>query len=567
MRNGKMALLVVVGLSAAACASDDERATTTEAATDETTETTTPTTTAPTIAAAPTTEVESTTTEATPTEPTPTTVVDVVDPDVSVTELDCADQLPSYVEDRIPDGAASPRLSCWSMNTLEDYGATDADARRIDVTYYIWQSAAAPDDRSADPIVYLPGGPRGSAYNSLIPFTNVDVQGTRDLILVDTRGNSPVPGDDTGIPRSGCPELYDTAIAVFAANESIGAEYTTLLDGWQTCLDRLQADGWDLAQYNTKNAIEDLEQLRSALGIDQWNVYGESYSTRYMLEYLRQHPDAIRAAVIDSATPPDTAIWAPATVGAAVDAVFQTVVDGCAASAECSESFGDVRANLDAAVARLDETPRTVEITHPLTGEPATVSIDGRDLAFGIGELLDPATLPAIPGIVAAIAAGDDALIDASAASLLGIADGGLGLSAATVCHDFGIDPNRVMASVDSAVATDGPWEHLGYLSNMPCEIVDVPPADQQFNEPVVSDVPTLVVVGLLDSSTLPADGLAVADQLANATRLVFEYEGHVPVRTSECAQQIARAFWDDFDAVDASCAAAANAQPIVSGG
>ncbi|MEM9513324.1 MAG: alpha/beta fold hydrolase [Actinomycetota bacterium] len=490
-----------------------------------------------------------------------------MDPEVTVRELDCAAQLPSYVEERIPDGAASPRLSCWSMNTLEDYGATDADARRIDVTYYIWESAAAPGDRSADPIVYLPGGPRGSAYNSLIPFTNVDVQGTRDLILVDTRGNSPVPGDDSGVPQSGCPELYDTAIAVFAANESIDAEYVTLLDGWQLCLDRLRADGWDLAQYNTDNAIEDLEQLRSALGIDQWNVYGESYSTRYMLEYLRQHPDAIRAAVIDSATPPDTTIWSPATVGAAVDAVFQTVVDGCAASAECTTSFGDVRANLDAAVARLDETPRPVEITHPLTGEPATVSIDGRDLAFGIGELLDPATLPAIPGIVAAIAAGDDALIDASAASLLGIADGGLGLSAATVCHDFGIDPDRVMAGVDSALATAGPWEHLGYLSNMPCEIVDVPPADQQFNEPVASDVPTLVVVGLLDSSTLPADGLAVADQLANATRLVFEYEGHVPVRTSECAQQIARAFWDDLGDVDASCAAAANAEPIVYGG
>jgi pimeloyl-ACP methyl ester carboxylesterase len=512
------------------------------------------------------------TTEPATTEPEttePETPVGPIDARVTLRELDCGEQLPGYVETRIPDGVANPRLSCWAMNTLEDYGADpeDPETRRIDVTYYVWESASPADDRPADPIAYLPGGPRGSAFNSLIPFTRTDIQGSRDLILMDTRGNSPTPGDDLGLPQSACPELYDTALEIFSVNEPIETEYTILTAGWQECVDRLRNEGWDLDQYHTVNAVEDLDQLRQALGIDVWNIYGESYSTRYAFHYLATYPDVVRAAVIDSATPPGTDIWAPATVGAAVEAVFQQVVDGCAASPECAAAHPDVRGAFEAAIARLDADPRPVDVTHPLTGETVTVRIDGSDFAFGLGELLDASFLPSIPGIVQAIADGDDSLIDASAGRLLGIADGGLGLSGAAVCHDFGGEPGRFMGGVDDALATGSPWQHLGYLSNMPCEVIDVAPAPAGFTDPVESDVPALVVVGLLDSATLPADGLRTAETLSASVLAVFEYQSHVPVRTNACAQSLVVSFWDTLGDVDLSCVADENTRPIVYGG
>jgi pimeloyl-ACP methyl ester carboxylesterase len=522
-------------------------------------------------------EAEEQTAEAAPTEapPTPTPAGRPGDPsapvDAAVTlrELDCGEQLPGYVESRIPDGVTNPRLSCWAMNTLEDYTADPADpaSRRIDVTYYVWESAAPVDERAPDPVAYLPGGPRGSAFNSLIPFTSNDIAGNRDLILMDTRGNSPTPGDDLGLPASACPELYDSALEIFAVNEPIETEYAILTAGWQACVDRLRGEGWDLGQYNTPNAVEDLDQLRRALGLDVWNIYGESYSTRYALHYMATYPDAVRSAVIDSATPPDTDIWSPATVGAAVDAVFDQIVAGCAASPECAAAHPDMRGALETAVARLDAAPRQVDVTHPLTGEVVTVSIDGRDFAFGLGELFDASVLPSIPGIVAAIAGGEDALIDASAGRLLGLADGGLGLSGATVCHDFGGEPGRFMGGPDDASATGDPWQHLGYLSNMPCEIIGVTPAPAGFTDPVTSDVPALVVVGMLDSATLPADGLRVAETLGAATLAVFDHESHVPVRTSSCARSVVVAFWDDLGDVDLSCVAEANTRPITYGG
>ncbi|MEM9565441.1 MAG: alpha/beta hydrolase [Actinomycetota bacterium] len=477
-----------------------------------------------------------------------------------VTPLDCPTQLPAYVEDRLPGGATGERLTCWALPTTED--PADPDSRPIDVTFYIW-SGRDPELRQADPIVYLPGGPRGSAFNSLIPFTTTNIQGDRDLILVDTRGNSPIPGDDRGLVASGCPELYDTAIEIFSVNESVEAEYRRLLDGWAACLDRLRGDGWDLDQYNTPRIIGDLELLRTELGYDEWNIYGESYSTRYMLHYLDAHPTSVRSAVLDSVTPPRASAWSPAGVGQAVDAVYRLLVDGCAAAERCAGLVPDVDAELTEVRRLLDETPLEAEITHPLTGAPATLSLDGTDAAFAVGELLTPDALPGLPAIVASVAAGNTGLLGSQAGQLLGIADGGLGLSAATVCHDFGADPDLVMGDVASVLAAPEPWRQLGYISNMPCEIAGITPAPVEFLEPVVSDVPVLVVIGLLDDATPPADGRLAADTLSAATVIEFASEGHVPVRTDQCARQVVVDYWTDGADVDTACVDAANRTPF----
>jgi pimeloyl-ACP methyl ester carboxylesterase len=511
--------------------------------------TTTPTTLSPTTTAS-----ESSTTT--------TSAPDAIDAAATTRQLDCTEQLPSYVQSAIPGGGSNPRLSCWAMNVPENYA--DPDGRRIDVTYYVLESQTPADQRPADPIAYAPGGPRGSAFNTLRIFFNRDVQGDRDLVMMDTRGNSPVPGDDRGIPQSGCPELYDSVLAIFATNDAIETEYEVLADGWRQCLDRLRGEGWDLNQYNTTNVVNDLEQLRMLLGYEKWNFYSESYSTMYALHYMRSHPESLRAVLIDSATPPDGGAWSPTAVAEAVEVVFDAMFDGCAASPECAASYPDLRATFDSVIADLDARPHAVEVEHPLTGERVTVNIDGSDFAFGIGELADASTLPALPGIIQAVANGDRSIIDASAERLLIIADGGLGLSGATVCHDYGADPDRVMNGAADAVAVRRPWQHLGYLSNMPCEVVDVAPAAPGFNDAVVSDVPTLVVIGDLDSATPAADGIATASNLSNATVARFFYESHVPVRTNECARSVTVAFWDDLGDVDLTCVDEANTMPIV---
>ncbi len=67
---------------------------------------------------------------------------------------------------------------------------------------------------------------------------------------------------------------------------------------------RLTADGVDLTSYNTSTLAADAIDVRTALGIDRWNVLGISYGTRVALELMRQDSDGVDAAVLDGVYPP-----------------------------------------------------------------------------------------------------------------------------------------------------------------------------------------------------------------------------------------------------------------------
>src|SRR5687768_17784429 len=114
--------------------------------------------------------------------------------------------------------------------------------------------------RSTDqhgPVVFLNGGPgQNSLYyaEQLVSHPHIrDVVVDRDWIFFDQRG--------TG--RSS-PSLY-------CAPD----------DDWikqvKTCRDKLMAQGIDLSQYNSVRIVGDMEALRSALGLRQWNLWGLSY--------------------------------------------------------------------------------------------------------------------------------------------------------------------------------------------------------------------------------------------------------------------------------------------------
>jgi len=56
------------------------------------------------------------------------------------------------------------------------------------------------------------------------------------------------------------------------------------------CKRRVAATGADPTAYNTLESIADLDDLRTALGYDKWNVFGISYGTDYALNYMRAYP-------------------------------------------------------------------------------------------------------------------------------------------------------------------------------------------------------------------------------------------------------------------------------------
>ena len=58
----------------------------------------------------------------------------------------------------------------------------------------------------------------------------------------------------------------------------------------RACHDRLESQGVDLSAYNSAEIAADVEDLRLALGVERWNLYGWSYGTRIALTFPRTEP-------------------------------------------------------------------------------------------------------------------------------------------------------------------------------------------------------------------------------------------------------------------------------------
>ena len=75
--------------------------------------------------------------------------------------------------------------------------------------------------------------------------------------------------------------------------------------------------------------------------------------------------------------------------------------------------------------------------------------------------------------------------------------------------------------------------------------------------EPVVSDIPVILIQGDLDTNTPPSQARDVESHLTNARYVPFNSKGHVvAAKTATCPGTIAAQFFNDpAGALDASCA------------
>jgi pimeloyl-ACP methyl ester carboxylesterase len=107
------------------------------------------------------------------------------------------------------------------------------------------------------------------------------------------------------------------------------------------CHDRLIAEGVDLSAYNSSTSAADVNDLRLVLGYNQLNLYAVSYGTRLALTILRDDPQAIRSAVLDSAYPLEVNLYT--SLAANAERSFNVLFDRCAADSACNLSYPDLR--------------------------------------------------------------------------------------------------------------------------------------------------------------------------------------------------------------------------------
>ena len=442
----------------------------------------------------------------------------------------------------VPEGS---RVECGYVQVPES--REDPDGRQVRLLVAVLRSAA--EQPEPDPLVVTSGGP-GSSSAGLLSLARSVYARDRDVVVVEQRGAR------WSQPWLACPEVEAALLGGLRTADSTAAETDREVAAARVCASRLREEGNDLSAYTTADLAEDLVDVRAALGYDRWNLYGLSYSTRLALTVLRDHPDGLRAVLLDSVSPPELAQY-DVRVTALQDA-FSRLAEDCAAQRACEAAYPDLQASLVEAAQRLDADPLPVDAVSPDTGEPVRLLLTGDDLVSVVfNALYDPALARLVPLVVDRLGARDaDAAAPLADAALRQLSRYSLGSYYSVQCAEQAPLTDRQAAERDADAFAGIPDVHLVWLGSDldVCEAWDVPP-DPAAATPAVGDVPVLVVGGRHDPVTPPAWGREAASRLSRATVVEVPAAGHIPSLQGDCVPGIAAAFLADPEgSVDTSC-------------
>jgi pimeloyl-ACP methyl ester carboxylesterase len=404
-----------------------------------------------------------------------------------------------------------------------------------------------------DPVVYLAGGPGSGAIGSAPELIDAGLNRDRELILMDQRGVT-----------FSKPDLLCTESSRFVARR-VGLVYDALSTGRQqaaatrACHRRFVEEGIDLPAYNTTENAADFADLRAALGIAEWNVYGVSYGTDLALSYMRDHPEGIRSVTLASVVPPHVVtlgwLWDNARRG--FDNLFRT----CAAQQRCHRRHPTLRRTFTRLVRKLEAHPVTARV-RPTPGAPRVkVVLDGGALVNWLVLMaLGSPNYPEVPNSIDQLAAGRPQNIAASWATLSQQPINGL--LEGVVCSEWvPYERKSKLLEQGRKAFPRYPDSVLAQAPQFPfafedCRIWDVPKAPATARAVTRSAIPTLLLSGTFDAVTAPRPARIAARTLPNSTITNIPGVGHDPVDKSDCAADVLASFLSTPSAPDTSCVA-----------
>ena len=375
----------------------------------------------------------------------------------------------------------------------------------------------SPNDASKkEPVFYLTGGPGASTASAFNAFEDTssfnyfrqNFGDNRDIIVIDQRGaNNAEPAlycsEELGPLRS---QVYGISYREAAALR---------IKGFLTCYKRLKDQGIDLSAFNTYENASDIKDLALTLGYKKINIYSASYGTRLAMQMMKFYPEIIQSVVLDSILPPEINPFEQETLGVLYS--FRSFFDAAQGQFPLLESrFYEMLAELD---------ENAVDVTghhYDASGKPVdniVVNISGEKLvSFLVAELKQTPYDAALPNKINEMYVTGDygAVADAWISNIdFFFPDGGPGSDSPSVgmyncmfstSDAYYTSPDRIQRMIDQNVSNPAiaSWLETAFIYVEPGILGQWPVDPRPFHEsdPLVSDIPTLMLVGALDNAT-----------------------------------------------------------------
>jgi pimeloyl-ACP methyl ester carboxylesterase len=378
----------------------------------------------------------------------------------------------------------------------------------------------APHPSGRPPLVYLTGGP-GQTNTNVTARAAARFKAAlddRDLITLAQRGTGPTSITCRAFERG---DAFSTAVPA--------------------CADQL---GPARNFYTSRDAADDIDTIREALGVDKIALYGASYGTWVEQGYAIRHPTHVETMVLDSTVGPNQR---SDPFGVEQFAAAPALARALCHHNACRGITKDAYADVLALFASLNKKPLTAKVVDP-SGHSRTVLLSGFAVAGLLPELdINDHFRAELPGALAGARKGDSAPL----ARLL--AGGPVGpppdplpainptLALATACEedvqpfDRTASPADRMAQARQQLATipRATFDPFGpdiafLLSNVPkCAYWPMLPEQPSFGDGPPADVPVLLIHGEFDLRSTLESTTTVAQEFPHSTVFTVPNAGH----------------------------------------
>ncbi|UOY06780.1 alpha/beta hydrolase [Muricauda sp. SCSIO 64092] len=360
------------------------------------------------------------------------------------------------------------------------------NSRKIKVKYTWLKSISG--NHSA-PTVYLEGGDGSSTWQAKSPEDLTDWLGlleVTDLIFVDRRGI-----DDESLMyvwTGAFPKDF------FVTEAAANLHYGTMA---KKSLKTFRERGGDVTGYTIEEYAKDVNDLMTALGMEQYSIFGFSFGSHIGMSVMKLFPERVTKAILVGADAPNQSFNYPRYLESHIERLARMI----ALEAELKKDIPDFTALVHKVMGKLEKNPVTINVQNPLTAENMDLKIG----AFGLALILrldidDYTDIPVIPRLLYTIWKGDYSMftwfVQKRIAYAIALPGNGINQQLAS-----GVSELRW-----SQIKKEAQQSIFGNVVNFPFSAAKDHWVSNTLSfepsKPLLTDIPTLFITGELDCRT-----------------------------------------------------------------
>ena len=199
----------------------------------------------------------------------------------------------------------------WKFNGTENLmfvpeNRNDANSRQIGLHFFHFP---AREESNLPPVVFLGAGPgepysvevfydgeRAEAWRFELNFVNQK----RDVLLINQRGNSDMPG----LPVSNFIYRWNNGGSLGRPLD-LAVRNQNRRESYARHCEQYQARGIDLRGYDVLHFVDDIEAVRRHFGFPKMAFIGNSFASQWALGYIQRYPERVDRALFSGIEPLD----------------------------------------------------------------------------------------------------------------------------------------------------------------------------------------------------------------------------------------------------------------------